>query len=60
MSKSIDIGLDRPKTKILFDKIWSTIEDNAFDGSITAFEVMGVIDVISKKFYEDNLSNLDE
>ncbi len=55
----IDVGIDRPDTKILFDEIWSCIEERSTD-KMTAFEVLGVLDVISKKFYEDHLSNLDD
>ncbi len=47
--------VDRPASMALMAAIEDSIEDIA-PGKMTAIEVIGVLDVVSKRFFEDKLS----
>ncbi len=47
--------VDRPASIALMTAIEDSIEDIA-TGKMTAIEVAGVLDVVSKRFFEDKLS----
>ena len=44
----------RPHSKALCDAIFSAIDEIATN-NMTHYEIMGVLDVVSKTYYEDNL-----
>jgi aspartate/glutamate racemase len=49
--------VDRPHSIALITAIENCIEDIA-PNHMTAIEVLGVLDTVSKMFYEDNLSKV--
>ena len=52
-------SVDRPAGVALYNEIERVIEDIATD-AMTPFEVVGVLNVLTQRFYDENLSLLAE